>query len=153
MCDMRPTSSIAGVATVRFATPAQGHWKRLLSRLANAHLFDGFNNQPLSYSVAFGAVFVLLFALLFDLFFDGDFFMLFPVRPGEAAPLADVSPAPLETPVPVAPGAIVSAFVDPDDVDALFPPAFCASRSGAADTARQKTSCWAVRLKVISVSS
>jgi hypothetical protein len=82
-----------------------------------------------------------------------DFFVLFVAPPGEAAPLADVSPAPLETPVPVAPGAIVSAFADPDDVEALFPPEFCARRSGDADTASQKTNFWAVRLNVISVSS
>ena len=96
---------------------------------------------------------MLLFGLAFDLFLVEDLFVLFVAPPGETAPLADVSPAPLETPAPVAPGAIVSAFADPDAVDALFPPEFCARRSEGADTARQKTNLWAVRLNVIRVSS
>jgi hypothetical protein len=97
-----------------------------------------------------GAAFVPLSALARDFFFAG-FFMLF-VDPADEAPLAEVSPAPLETPAPLAPGAIVSAFAAPADVDAFGVPAPCARTSGDADTARHRINCWKVRFNAISFS-
>ncbi|MDB5759274.1 MAG: hypothetical protein JWM30_2563 [Burkholderia sp.] len=92
-----------------------------------------------------------LLALARDFFFV-DFFMLF-VLPADEAPLADVSPAPLGTPAPVAPGAIVSAFAAPDDEDAFGVPAPCARTSGDAETARQRINCWKVRFNTMGFSS
>jgi hypothetical protein len=85
-----------------------------------------------------------------DFFFAG-FSMPF-VDPADEAPLAEVSPAPLETPAPLAPGAIVSAFAAPADVDAFGIPAPCARTSGDADTARHRINCWKVRFNAISFS-
>jgi hypothetical protein len=57
------------------------------------------------------------------------------VFPADGAPLAEVSPAPLGTAFPVLPGAMVSAFAAPDDVDALPVPAPCAVARDDADAA------------------
>ena len=61
--------------------------------------------------------------MAFDFFFEDEFFMLF-VAPVVEAPLAEVSPAPLGVPDPVLPGAIVSAFAAPAEVDAFGVPVF-----------------------------
>ena len=58
------------------------------------------------------------------------------VFPADGAPLAEVSPAPLGTAVPVAPGAMVSALAAPEDVDALPVPVPCAVASDDADAAK-----------------
>lgn len=58
--------------------------------------------------------------------------------PAADVPLAEVSPAPLGTPAPVAPGAMMSAFDDPDDVDAFGVPAPSAKASVVAEAARQQ---------------
>jgi hypothetical protein len=50
--------------------------------------------------------------------FAGFFFKL-PVFSADEVPLADVSPAPLATAFPVAPGAMGSALVVPDDIGEL----------------------------------
>jgi hypothetical protein len=65
--------------------------------------------------------------------------MLLSVPVGEA-PLAEVSPAPLGVPAPVAPGAMVSAFAEPDDVDAFGVPAPCAKATVDADAAAHRIS-------------
>jgi hypothetical protein len=57
------------------------------------------------------------------------------VFPADGAPLAEVSPAPLGTAFPVAPGAMVSALAAPEDVDALPVPAPCAVAIDDADAA------------------
>jgi hypothetical protein len=66
------------------------------------------------------------------------------------APLAEVSPAPLEMPAPVPPGAIVSAFAAPAEVEELAAP--CDRASGDANAAISMAVAAAMCLNPISFS-
>jgi hypothetical protein len=71
------------------------------------------------------------------------------VFPAVWAPLAEVSPAPLGTALPVPPGAIGSAFAAPDDVEELLAPVPCAEAGVDAKTARQQIKGRTVRFNII----
>jgi hypothetical protein len=103
------------------------------------------------YCAELGVALMPLLAFSLDFFFVADFFMFF-VVPADEAPLAEVSPAPFGTPAPVLPGAMVSAFAAPDDVDAFGVAAPWARTSGDADTARHRINCWKVRFNTIKFS-
>jgi hypothetical protein len=83
------------------------------------------------------------------LFLTGFVFMRL-VFPAGEAPLAEVSPAPLGKAFPVPPGAIVSAFAAPEDVDAFGVP--CASVDEDANAARQNIKEGIVRFNLIKFS-